>query len=280
MTAQLAFCFALTSLVAANAAEAHTRTSSAAAHRYFTFDPVMDGAVITAGAGFALLLELIVRTGELRPQEPVDPSVLLFIDRGTATGDHNEASAAISSNIGLGVVAAYTLADIVLAEPLDRGDAWVYAVLYAETAAVNLALTNLVKIAVRRPRPAAYADVAAGKPVGDTDKALSFYSGHTSMTSALTATAVYLSFERGDPAWQSWLILGVGVATTSFVAVQRIRARAHFATDVIAGALAGAGVGVVVPHLHRIGQSPKIRPTLGAWSDGDGAGGLAVSGRF
>ncbi|MEK7331271.1 MAG: phosphatase PAP2 family protein, partial [Candidatus Eisenbacteria bacterium] len=41
------------------------------------------------------------------------------------------------------------------------------------------------------------------------------------------------------------------VALTTFVCIERVRAGAHFPSDVISGAIAGAGVGVIVPHLHR-----------------------------
>ena len=36
-----------------------------------------------------------------------------------------------------------------------------------------------------------------------------------------------------------WLTLGLGTALTTFVSVERVRAGAHFPTDVIAGAIAG-----------------------------------------
>ncbi len=44
---------------------------------------------------------------------------------------------------------------------------------------------------------------------------------------------------------------------TSFVSIERVRAGEHFPTDVIAGAVAGAGVGTIVPHLHRVASDGR-----------------------
>jgi membrane-associated phospholipid phosphatase len=43
----------------------------------------------------------------------------------------------------------------------------------------------------------------------------------------------------------------VASALTAFVSYERVRSGQHFPTDVIAGAMAGAAVGIAVPHLHR-----------------------------
>ena len=71
---------------------------------------------------------------------------------------------------------------------------------------------------------------------------------------------------------------------TSFVSVQRVRAGKHFPTDVLAGAFAGAGIGVVVPHLHRTEDVKQRRVWVGfapSSSDEEVAGGsLTLSGVF
>ena len=48
---------------------------------------------------------------------------------------------------------------------------------------------------------------------------------------------------RYMPSQADMMILGVSV--------ERVRAGAHFPTDVLGGAMAGAGDGLLVPHLHR-----------------------------
>ena len=42
-----------------------------------------------------------------------------------------------------------------------------------------------------------------------------------------------------------------GTVLTAFVSYERVRSGEHFPTDVIMGSLAGAAIGVLVPHFHR-----------------------------
>jgi undecaprenyl-diphosphatase len=111
-------------------------------------------------------------------------------------------------------------------------------------------------MAVRRPRPLAYTEAEAHRgdsewSNSDTDSALSFFSTHAALTGAIGATATYLAFTRSKGKLRPWLTLALAAGMTSFVSVERVRAGKHFPTDVLAGAFAGIGIGVLVPHLHR-----------------------------
>lgn len=241
----------------------------------FVLDPVADTAVISLSAGFGLLSQAIISTGEISPQAPGDPSVLLGIDRGVATSDKVGEGSRVLSDVLVSSAFGYALLDTVLTASLDRRTerAVTVGVIYLETIAVNLAVGNLSKIAVRRPRPLSYQAVRQGTPLEDTDSSLSFYSMHTAFTASLGATATYLAFERGGDV-EPWVVLGASTVITAAVGVNRVLARAHFPTDVVAGALAGAGLGVLVPHLHR---SRTVSLSLGP---GPGDAGLALAGRF
>lgn len=235
-----------------------TSTPTQATPRY-AIDPVRDGAILGAAGGFAVLTEAIVSTGEIRPQAPGDPALLLPFDRPTALAAHPEASSKILSDLSVGLAISYCLADIVRAELTDQPEgAFGYSVLYLETVAINIAVADLVKIAVRRPRPRAYIALREGRSLDATDLSLSFYSLHTALTAGLGATATHLAFSRDPGGAEGWILLGATVALTGFIGVQRVRDRAHFTTDVVAGALAGAGIGVLVPALHHLEATRKL----------------------
>jgi membrane-associated phospholipid phosphatase len=257
--------------------------------QHFTVDPVADGVLIAAGAGTAGLLELILSTGEIVPQKPGSPDNLLPFDRiaVTQTVDPN---ALLYSNIGLGLALGFAALDPFLSASRDGWDAaLVDGMMYAESLSLTLMFTDMTKMAVRRPRPLAYTDQAAidkaaggtglGTPITSTNDELSFFSGHAATAAATTATATYLAFLRSPHTWRPWVTLAVGTLLTGFISVERVRGGAHFPTDVVAGSLAGAGIGVLVPHLHRQSrESPFVWVGL-APTNGNG-GSVTLQGIF
>jgi membrane-associated phospholipid phosphatase len=259
----------------------------------FTADPVGDGAILGIALGFGALSEAILGTGEIRPQQVLttyDTNRLFFIDRGALT-QTIDTNASLYSTVGLVAVVSFAVIDPVLTgfREQSRRAALVDAVIYAETLSIAWGITNLAKVTVRRPRPSAYITAAAhkGDPTfnnTDTDSALSFFSGHAAICASVSATATYLAFSRSGPSSaRPWITLIAGTLLTGFVAVERVRSGAHFPTDVIAGSLAGAGVGILVPHLHRedtVTQRP-IWVGFAPIGGGNGEGGTAtLSGIF
>jgi undecaprenyl-diphosphatase len=238
----------------------------------FQSDPIADGAIIAVALGSAGILEVLKTTGEIRPQQIApnfDRNQLIALDRAAVRQKFNASSDSVS-NIGLGLAGAYALVDPVLSGFRERSvqAGVVDAISYAETASLTLALTNIVKLAVRRPRPAAYreAEEHPDDPEwsnASTDSSLSFFSGHASMTAALGATATYLAFARAPGTYRPWVTLGLATLVTTVVSVERVRGGDHFPTDVLAGALAGIGVGVIVPHLHRTEDVQQRRVWVG-----------------
>lgn len=256
----------------------------------FEAEPLRDGAIILLSVTFAGLLDAINSTGEVHPQQ-ISPDFntdsLLFFDRiaVTQTIDPN---ASTYSNLGLFAAIGFAVADPILTGYREGNvqAAIVDGVIYAEALSITWGMTNLAKIAVRRPRPIEYIEVLQhkGDPnfmVSGTDASQSFFSGHASATATVAATATYLAFARSPNTARPWITLAVGTAMTAFVGYERVRAGAHFPSDVIAGAVAGAGIGVLVTHFHR-SDSDKQRPMwIGYAPETAGDGGvLALSGRF
>ena len=241
-------------------------------HVRFEADPVGDGAVLTILAGFDVLSELVLSTGEVRPQQ-IDPNFdtksLLSIDRG-AISQNPDSNASTLSNIGVFTAVGFAVLDPILTVFRDGKEAGlVDGIMYSEAITFAVGATDIAKVAVRRPRPIAYIErnqyiqahngSADGYDNTSTDSALSFFSGHAAVAGAISGAATYIAFSRSPKTIRPWLTLLGGVALTTFVSVERVRAAAHFPTDVIAGSLVGAGSGVLVVHLHRA-DTLKQRP--------------------
>lgn len=257
----------------------------------FKADPLGDGAILAGTLAFAGLSEAILSTGEIRPQQidaNFDTRHLLPIDRAAITQSIDTTADAFS-NGGLYIALGFAVFDpIASGFRSGREAALVDATMYAEAIAFSWGLTNLAKVGLRRPRPIAYIErehaIEAGQDPTtynntSTDSVLSFYSGHTAITSTISATATYLAFARSPHTLRPWATLAGGVVITSLVAVERVRSGAHFPTDVIAGVLAGAGVGMLVVHLHRY-DSPDKRPLWLGALPAQGGGGVMVGGAF
>jgi membrane-associated phospholipid phosphatase len=256
----------------------------------FQSDPIADGAIIVVSLGSAGVLELINSTGEIRPQQ-IAPGFhrdqLIWIDRAAVTNKLHP-SAGTLSNVGLIIAGAYAVLVPVLSGMREHSvqTGMVDAIMYSETVALTLALTNIVKIAVRRPRPLAYvaADRDPNYSNSSTDSSLSFFSGHASMTGAIGATATYLAFARSPGTWRPWITLTLATTVSTLVSVYRVRAGKHFPTDVLAGTFAGAGIGIIVPHLHRTEDVQQRRVWVGfapeVQDDQTRGGSLTLSGTF
>jgi membrane-associated phospholipid phosphatase len=259
----------------------------------FDVDPIADGSIILASLGFAFILDFINSTGEIRPQQiapDFDRNQLLAIDQSSLSRKPN-ASAAARANVGLFVAVGAAVADPILSGLREQSvqTGFVDAFMYAETMSLTFALTDIVKIAVRRPRPGAYAEAEENRDDPtfanrDTDSSLSFFSLHSSMTAAIGATATYLAFARAPDTPRPWITLGLATGLSTFVSIERVRAGKHFPTDVIAGSLAGAAVGVVVPHLHRTDDITQRRVWVGfnpaSYFEGERRGVIELSGSF
>lgn len=254
-------------------------------------DPVSDGVITAGGFGFSFLLGEVLGTGEITPQTPGDPNMLLSFDR-TAVSQTIDPNAHTYSDIGLYTAVGFAVLDPILSAFRDGTDAMVVdAFMYAESGALALMLTDITKIAVRRPRPIDYINCPPvensthtgtvpnpGAGCNSTDLGLSFFSGHASSVAALGATATYLAFVRAPHTPRPWITLGAATALTAFVSYERVRAGEHFPSDVIAGSMAGAAIGVLVPHLHL--HAEEASPVWVGVAPAPGGGSLAVQGIF
>lgn len=100
----------------------------------------------------------------------------------------------------------------------------------AETLVVSTLITTVIKYSVNRPRP--YQTYPSIDNVLDPSSP-SFPSGHTSAAFA-TATSVSLSYPR-------WYVIAPSFIWASTVAYSRMDLGVHYPSDVLVGAIVGAG---------------------------------------
>lgn len=95
---------------------------------------------------------------------------------------------------------------------------------------LNTATTYVVKRVVDRPRPSVtYPDIQAF----ETEKQYSFPSGHTSNAFCI-ATSLSLNYKK-------WYVVVPAYAWAASVGYSRMHLGMHYPTDVMAGAILGAG---------------------------------------
>jgi undecaprenyl-diphosphatase len=140
--------------------------------------------------------------------------------------------ALVFNALGRGVGRALSLAAI--AAVLAWATRWRALVAFAAAEALTPIASNLTKHLVDRPRPPHELLQVTGT---------SFPSGHAAYAGATTAALVMLFTLPGPPRRLWWALAALG---TAGMAWSRTYLEVHWLSDVVAGALLGAGVALVV----------------------------------
>jgi membrane-associated phospholipid phosphatase len=222
---------------------------AAAQTRVLRWDPPLDGAVTAGGAALWLASELL--KGQLAPSrcrwcdvDAMDARVRdAWLWRDPAAAD------AISNVMAFVLTPLATVGLNALAASHDRvsGNAPEDALLVAEAGVVAADVNQLTKMLVGRERPFVHALPSERKAqtLAPADNDLSFFSGHSAETFALVAASGTVATMRGYR-WAP-LVWSVGGAFAGTTAYLRIAADRHWLTDVLVGAVVGAGIGFAVP---------------------------------
>jgi membrane-associated phospholipid phosphatase len=237
----------------------------------------VDGAVM-GGAALTIFVTQVASERVVTPWCPCGSEGLWGIDRWAV--DQRSLAAKVASDFAIvGVVALpYGLDALdILRSRADWSGFVSDAVVLSEALLVNGAINQLVKLAVRRPRPLTR-DRPAGDPVlADPDSYLSFYSSHTSTAFAAGISYATTFALRHPDSAARFLVYGVAATTAGTVGLLRILGGKHFPTDVLTGAAAGTAVGLTVPWLHRA-RAPVAVPVAAPLPGGGAA--LLLAGRF
>ena len=227
-------------------------------------DWALDGSVIGAGVAAAIGLELakpaVAKECRWCAANSVDEGV-----RDALVWSNHQAAATTSDILLAGAVPALAFGvDAALALRDDRwGGVGVDVLVIAEAGVLAIDATQIAKLVFARQRPCAHSpEDSPGRCNGHStsDDNVSFFSGHSSATTALavaTGTVAQMRGYRWAPvAWATLTPLALG---TGYL---RIAADEHWFTDVLVGVLVGAGIGAGVPYLfHRPESGGASQPT-------------------
>jgi membrane-associated phospholipid phosphatase len=259
-------------LVVGLARPAAAQDRPAAASPY-DVDFTTDGAIV-AGAAALWLFTPLLGPEVIRPVCPCRSSDVAPFDR-FPIGRKSDFADQLSNAAEVAVIAGPLLLDAFDVRG-SGGSVRGYAedmMVLAQVVAVNGALNQMVKFAMRRPRPTVY-DVPASTPeITSAGSYQAFYSGHTS-TAFAAGMAYATTFALRHPDSRSrGQVFGVAGVAAGTVGVLRVLAGQHFPSDVIAGALVGTALGLAIPRLHRRRGTLMLAPATGGAA-------VTVVGRF
>ena len=157
-------------------------------------------------------------------------------NRSRRTDSFSAAVTPLGSYAGIGASAVSLGAGLLFknAELRDTGRDAVEAEIFAAGI-----VTPILKKTVGRLRPAQGSDADEYRPLSNDQ---SFPSGHS--TEAFAVASVFAARSRG------WVVPVVAYALASGVGLARMNDRAHFASDVVAGAFIGTAIGHSVVRRH------------------------------
>jgi membrane-associated phospholipid phosphatase len=233
-------------LVACSFALASSAKASEERTSVYEIRPAVDLPVL--GLGLAASSAAFIEVDPPACLPSCDPPERLNAMDRTALGRYST-----SSRIAADAVIVTLVAGPPVWSALDTWDAGAWledAVVHGQTLALTQGLTQIVKFSVRRPAPLVYdervpLDVREGR-----DAARAFWSGHTAtaFASATSHAVTYWLRHPRDP-WR-YAVLATNLAAAMAVGMLKVDAGFHYWSDIGAGAVAGASLGVLVPMLH------------------------------
>jgi membrane-associated phospholipid phosphatase len=212
----------------------------------FTFRKGVDGPFLVLGLGANIGGYALARQNEPFAAAQLSPLPVFngpAIDRSATRRWSSRAN--LASNI------LFCSSAILPAVVTIRTKEWgINSMMGVETLLLTNGLTQLVKNTSRRTRPYVYNADAPFDQKLKTDARQSFFSGHTSVsTAACFFGATLFQHYYPESRLKPWVWAGAVVLPAS-VGLMRIRAGKHFPTDVLAGYATGALCGWLVPRLH------------------------------
>lgn len=233
----------------------------------------MDAALLAAGSGLFALDRALVGSApgwSASDVAALGPGTVNRLDRWAArrwSPAWEDGSEVLRGGLAVGVMGA-TVAPAALGE--RWGEVGVLGLMFLEAGLLLQGATGTLKGLTQRRRPwlhnatlSAQERLALAREAGP-DARRSFPSGHASSAFALAFLAGTIHRDVHGPSSANRVVWGAGVSLAALTACARVAAGQHYPTDVLAGAALGAGVGYLVPALHRGGAPDRVRIAAGA----------------
>lgn len=213
----------------------------------FMLYPAADSLAVSAGLGLFLGSEFLLPYSA-GPENTLDKGSINPADRYLTPF---ELSSGFSTASDILTVAALLSPPLLLISDITNVNKYlVYGTMYAESFFFTGGIKNLLKFAVMRPRPYAYHPGTNDSLLSEKETLQSFPSGHTAYAFQAAGFITAVSFIEDFTPALKWSLSIVSVSLATAAGVSRILAGEHFLTDVLAGGILGAGIGVLVPFLH------------------------------
>lgn len=214
----------------------------------------------TADIGIIIGSSLLFSIGNnaYRMKNGLSETELAFLDRRKinamdrfATYQHVSFASTISD---VGVISSLATSGLLLLDKKIRKEWFVIGFMYAEGLVSSIGIFQSVKAYTKRPRPYVFQTQVPTEEKLHKDALASFFSGHTT----LAATGTFLTYQIYKEFFPNgsgkYYVLGAAIALPAITGTMRILAGKHYLSDVLVGYAVGAGIGYVLPIIHKKGK--------------------------
>lgn len=163
---------------------------------------------------------------------------------------------------------SFALPFLLLADKDISKKAGQVGLLYVETMAITGTLFTMSVAHVERRRPLVYNNDPDNTERLKKHSQNSFFAGHTAAAASATFFAAKIFHDFNPDSKARPYIWGAAAAVPATVGYLRLRAGKHFLSDNLLGYAIGAGVGILVPQLHKTKamDGVSIMPVVGPYN--------------
>ncbi len=194
-----------------------------------------------------LVLNGSIEANTLESISALDINDINSFDRGAASNFSGTAQDASDIILYTGAILPF----ITLFNNNCRAETKAISFMAVETFLVTLGVTNITKALVQRQRPFNFNPEAQLSMKLTADARVSFFSGHTSVTTAMSFMSAKVLTDLHPDIKHKGLIWTTAAVIPATIGFLRFKAGRHFPTDVIAGYAVGATIGYLIPTLHK-----------------------------